>query len=178
MATFQVETIATITVDRRIRDALRSCLRSEAYRLEHFEDVISGSDAQAAHEALAHAAHLGDMFDQLGWADNDPRTRYEITVALDSFVPWLRGHHSDLADSFAHETMEMTAITHDRVLGWRRELKAIEALLERLDSPGQWSDVAGVARGSEARERDRGLSPAAPRREPMTVQYQADRLGL
>ena len=53
------------------------------------------------------------MFDQLGWADNDPRTRYEITVALDSFVPWLRGHRRDLADSFAHETMEMTAITHD-----------------------------------------------------------------
>ena len=134
MATFQIETVVTITVDRGVRDALRTCLRSEAYKLEHCEGVISGSDAQAAHEALAHAAHLVEMFDQLGWADDDPRERYEITVALDSFVPWLRGHRSDLAASLAHETMETTAITHDEVLDWRRELKAIEALLERLDS--------------------------------------------
>jgi hypothetical protein len=26
-------------------------------------------------QALAHAAHLVEMFDQLGWADDDPRER-------------------------------------------------------------------------------------------------------
>jgi hypothetical protein len=156
MATIQVDTIVTITVDRGTRDVVRNCLLSEAYQLEHFEGVISGSDAQAAHEALARAVHLVEMFDQLGWAEDDPRERYEITVALDSFVPWLREHRGDLAESLAHEIMllpriaagdeahdwgghtqpEMIAISHDEVLGWRRELKAIEALLERLDSAG------------------------------------------
>jgi hypothetical protein len=54
-------------------------------------------------QALAHAAHLVEMFDQLGWADDDPRERYEITVALDSFVPRLRRYKNDLADSLADE---------------------------------------------------------------------------
>jgi hypothetical protein len=156
MATIQVETVVTIAVDRRMRDVLRNCLRSEAYQLEHFEGVISGSDEEAAHEALAHAVHLVEMFDQLGWADDDSRERYEITVAVDSFVPRLRGYKDDLAESLEHEIMflraaaagdeahdwgghaqpEMTAITNDEVLGWRTELKAIEALLERLGSSG------------------------------------------
>ena len=156
MATIHVETTVTITVDRGMRDVLRNCLRSEAYQLEQFEGVISGADEEAAHEALAHAAHLVEMFDQLGWADDDPRERYEITVALDSFVPRLRGYKDDLAESLADEMMslrataagdephdwsgrdqpEMIAITHDEVLGWRRELEAIEALLERLGSSG------------------------------------------
>ena len=157
MATIQAENIVAITVDRGMRDVLRNCLRSEAYQLENFEGVIRGSDQEAAHEALALAVHLVEMFDQLGWADDDPRERYEITVALDSFVPWLRGYRGDLAMSLADEMMclrriaagdeahdsdghtqqEMMAMTHDDVLGWRRELKAIEALLERLDSAGR-----------------------------------------
>lgn len=156
MATIQVETIVTITVDRGMRDALRTCLRSEAVQLEHYEGVISGSDAQAAHAALARAAHLVEMFDQLGWADDDPRERYEITVALDSFAPWLRGHRGDLAESLAdeisflrrmaaddeapdgggHPQPVMIDMTHDELLGWRTELEAIDALLERLDSVG------------------------------------------
>lgn len=53
MATIQVESVLAITVDRGTRDVLRNCLRSETYRLEDFERVISGSDRQAAHEALA-----------------------------------------------------------------------------------------------------------------------------
>jgi hypothetical protein len=156
MATIQVGTTVTITVDRPMRDVLRNCLRSEAYQLEHFEGVISGADEDAAHEALAHAAHLVEMFDQLGWADDDPRERYEITVALDSFVPRLRGYKDDLAESLADEITflrattagdeaddwggrkqpEMIAVTYDEVLGWRTELEVIEALLERLGSSG------------------------------------------
>jgi hypothetical protein len=156
MATIQVETIVTIAVDRGMRDALRTCLRSEAVQLEHYEGVISGSDAEAAHALLARAAHLVEMFDQLGWADDDPRERYEITVGLDSFAPWLRGHRGDLAESLADEIMfrrriaagdegpdggghpqpEMIDMTHDDLLGWRTELEAIDALLERLDSAG------------------------------------------
>lgn len=96
------------------------------------------------------------MFDQLGWADDDPRDHYEITVAPDSFVPWLRGHSGVLAESLADEIMllsrieagdqglycgghtqqEMIAMTHDEVVGYRTELKPIEALLERLGSAG------------------------------------------
>ncbi len=92
----------------------------------------------------------------MGWADDDPRERYEITVALDSFAPWLRGHRGDLAESLAdeisflrrmaaddeapdgggHSQPEMIDMTHDELLGWRTELKAIDALLERLDSAG------------------------------------------
>ena len=156
MAIIQVENVVAIAVDRGMRDVLKNCLRSEAYQLEDFEGVMSGSDEEAAHEALAHAVHLVEMFDQLGWADDDPRERYEITVALDSFVPQLRGYKDDLAESLAAEItfrrgtaagdevpdrggrtrLEMTAITHDEVLGWRTELKAIETLLERLDSFG------------------------------------------
>lgn len=34
MATIQVETVVTITVERGTRDVLRSCLRSEAYQLD------------------------------------------------------------------------------------------------------------------------------------------------
>lgn len=154
MATIQVQTTVSITVDRGMRDVLRSCLRSEAFQLEHCEGVISGSDAQAAHDALARAVHLVDMFDQLGWADDDPRERYEITVALDSFTPWLRGCRSDLAETLAEETMflrriavgdeaqpgdkppEMIATTPDQLLGWSKELNAIDSLLERLDSAG------------------------------------------
>jgi hypothetical protein len=153
MAIIQVENVVAIAVDRGMRDVLKNCLRSEAYQLEDFEGVMSGSDEEAAHEALAHAVHLVEMFDQLGWEDDDPRERYEITVALDSFVPWLRGYRDDLAESLADEVMflrriaagdeahdvggrtqpEMIAMTHDEVLGWRRELEAVEALLERLD---------------------------------------------
>jgi hypothetical protein len=156
MAIIQVENVVAIAVDRGMRDVLKNCLRSEAYQLEDFEGVMSGSDEEAAHEALAHAVHLVEMFDQLGWEDDDPRERYEITVALDSFVPWLRGYRGDLAESLADEIMflrrtaagdeahdlggrtqhEMIAMTHDEVLGWRRELEAVEALLERLDSSG------------------------------------------
>ena len=104
--------------------------------------MTSGSDAEAAHAALARAAHLVEMFDQLGWADDDPRERYEITVALDSFAQWLRGHHGDLAESLAdeisflrrmaaddeapdgggHPQPEMIDMTHDELLGWRTEL--------------------------------------------------------
>lgn len=118
--------------------------------------MISGSDRQAAHEALAVAVHLVAMFDQLGWADHDPRDHYEIAVDLDSFVPWLRGHSGVLAESLADEIMllsrieaddeglycadhtqqEMIAMTHDEVVGYRTELKPIEALLERLGSAG------------------------------------------
>ncbi len=154
MATIQVETIVTIALDRGMRDALRTCLRSEAVQLEHYEGVISGSDAEAAHALLARAAHLVEMFDQLGWADDDPRERYEITVALDSFVPWLRGCRGDLAVSLAdemkclrliaaraephnsagHTQQEMMAMTDDDVLGWSRELEAVETLLERLEA--------------------------------------------
>jgi hypothetical protein len=153
MATIQVETAVTITVDRGTRDVLRNCLRSEAYQLEHCEGVISGSDPDAAHEALARAGRLVEMFDQLGWADDDPRERYEITVTLDSFVPWLGRYRGDLAESLADEIMflrriaegdeahdlgghtqpEMIAMTHDEVLGWRQELNAIDELLARLD---------------------------------------------
>jgi hypothetical protein len=156
VAIIQVENVVAIAVDRGMRDVLRNCLRSEGYLREDFEGLIRGSDEEAAHEALAHAAHLVEMFDQLGWEDDDPRERYEITVALDSFVPWLRGYRGDLEEGLADEIMflrriaagdeahdsggrtqqEMIAMTHDEVLGWRRELEAIEALLERLDSAG------------------------------------------
>jgi hypothetical protein len=162
MATLQVETIVTVTADRGVRSALRNCLRSEAYRLEHCDSVISGSDAEAAHEALAHATHLVEMFDQLGWADNDPRERYEITVALDSFVPWLRGHRRDLAESIARETMEMTGITHDEVLDWRRELEAIDAFLERLDSMGQSTSRRSDSRPAVALRAGRRYASATP----------------
>ena len=139
MATTQLENIVAIAVDRGTRDVLRNCLRSEAYRLETCEGVIHGSDHDAAHEALARAMHVVDMFDQLGWEDDDPRERYEITVALDSFRPWLRGCRGDLAVSLADEMMclrlitsgngahgsnghtqlEMMAMTDDDVFGWR-----------------------------------------------------------
>lgn len=154
MATMQVENTVAIAVDRGVRDVLRNCLRSEAYQLENFEGVIRGSDPEAADEALARAADVVGMFDQLGWEDDDPRERYEITVALDSFVPWLRGCRGDLAvslademtcvrliaarveahDSAGHTQQEMMAMTDDDVLGWSRELEAVEALLERLQS--------------------------------------------
>jgi hypothetical protein len=157
MASTQAEPIVTITVDRDVRDVLRHYLRLEAYQLEHREGVISGSDEEAAHEALARAARIVEMFDQLGWADDDPRERYEITVALDSFVPWLRGYRDDLAESLHDEIMflrriaagddrlewaghtrpEMIAMTHEEVLGWRTELKAMDTLLERVDSAGR-----------------------------------------
>jgi hypothetical protein len=153
MATIQLETVVTITVDRATRDVLSRCLRSEAYQLEHCEGVISGSDSEAAHEALAHAVRLVEMFDQLGRTDDDPRERYEITVDLHLFVPWLRGHRDDLAESLADEITflrriatgdeehdlggrpqpKMIAITQDEVLRWRREVEAIDALLERLE---------------------------------------------
>jgi hypothetical protein len=156
MATIQVATGVTIAIDRGMRDALRNCLRSEAFELEYCEGVIRGSDADAAHDTLAHAVHLVEMFDQLGWADDDPRERYEITVELDSFVPWLRRHRSDLAKSLAdeitflrriasadeahdwggHTQAEMIATTRDDVLGWRRELNAIDALVQRLGCAG------------------------------------------
>jgi hypothetical protein len=153
MATVQLESTA-ITVDRDTRDVLRTCLRSEAYLLEDFDGAITGSDAQAAHDALARAVHLVEMFDQLGWADDDPHEQYEITVAPESFVRWLRGHSGDLAESLADENMllprtsagdeakhlgghtqqDTIAMTNDEVLAYRRELNTIEALLERLDS--------------------------------------------
>jgi hypothetical protein len=153
MATVQLEPVVTIAVGRGTRDVLRNCLRSEAYQLAHCEGVISGSDPEAAHEALARAVRLVEMFDQVGWADDDPRERYEITVALDSFVPWLQGHRGDLAESLADEIMflrriaagdeaqdwaartqaEMIAMAHDEVLRWRTEVEAIDLLLERLD---------------------------------------------
>jgi hypothetical protein len=153
MATVQLEPVVTIAVGRGTRDVLRNCLRSEAYQLAHCEGVISGSDPEAAHEALARAVRLVEMFDQVGWADDDPRERYEITVTLDSFVPWLQGHRGDLAESLADEIMflrriaagdeahdwaartqaEMIAMTHDEVLRWRTEVEAIDLLLERLD---------------------------------------------
>ena len=136
MATIQADNIVAIVVDRGTREVLRNCLRSEAYQLESFEGAIHGSDRAVAHEALARAVHVVDTFDQLGWEDDDPRERYEITVALDSFVPWLRGQRRDLAESLVYQTTDMTAVRHDEVFGWRRELKAIEALLERLDSAG------------------------------------------
>jgi hypothetical protein len=157
MATIALETVVTITVDRGTRAVIRNCLRSEAYQLEHCERVISGSDPEAAHTALARAVRLVEMFDQLGWADDDPREQYEITVALDSFVPWLRGHRGDLVESLADEIMfmrrlsagdeaqglgdrtqsEMLAVTHDDVLRWRREVETIDGLLERLDCAGR-----------------------------------------
>jgi hypothetical protein len=97
------------------------------------------------------------MFDQLGWEDDDPRERYEITEALDSFVQWLRGCRGDLAVSLADEMrclrliaacyqahdsggdtqQEMIATTDGDVLGWRRAVGAVEALLERLESAGR-----------------------------------------
>jgi hypothetical protein len=154
MAIIQVENVVAMAIDRGMRDVLKNCLRSEAYQLEDFEGVMSGSDEEAAHEALAHAVHLVEMFDQLGWEDDDPRERYEITVALDSFIPWLRGCRADLAASLADELMclrliaagdgahdsggqtqkGMMTMTDDDVFGWRRELEAVEALLERLES--------------------------------------------
>ena len=154
MATIQVQNVVEIAVDHGTRDVLRNCLRSEAYQLESFEGVIHGSDQAAAHEALARAVHAVDMFDQLGWEDDDARQRYEITVALDSFIPWLRGCRADLAASLADELMclrliaagdgahdsrgqtqkGMMAMTDDDVFGWRRELEAVEALLKRLES--------------------------------------------
>ena len=36
-----------------------------------------------------------------------------------------------------HTQQELTAMTHDDVLGWRTELEAIDALLERLESAGR-----------------------------------------
>jgi hypothetical protein len=83
--------------------------------------------------------------------------QYEITVDLDSFVPWLRGHRGDLVESLADEIMfmrrlsagdeaqglgdrtqsEMLAVTHDEVLRWRREVETIDGLLERLDCAGR-----------------------------------------
>ncbi|MGO9498424.1 MAG: hypothetical protein ACLQA5_17220 [Solirubrobacteraceae bacterium] len=129
MATVHAESVISIAVDRDMRRVLRTCLRSEAYQLEDFEGVIIGSDARAAHEALARAVHLVQMLDQLGWTDDDPPEHRVITVALDSFVPWLRGHRSDLVESLADEVT-----SHHDVLGCRRQLKVIEALLERLDA--------------------------------------------
>jgi hypothetical protein len=157
MATVQMETTVTTTIDRGMRDVLRSCTRAEVFQLENCEGVIIGSDPDAAHEALARVMRLVDMCDQLGWADDDPRERYELTVALDSFLPWLRWHRSDLAKSLDDELMfqcriavgdeghdwgghtqpDVIAMTHDELLGWRRELEAIDALLERLDSAGE-----------------------------------------
>jgi hypothetical protein len=64
-------TIVTIALDRAARRAQTTSIRgSSAER----EGVISGSDAEAAHALLARAAHLVEMFDQLGWADDDPRS--------------------------------------------------------------------------------------------------------
>jgi hypothetical protein len=156
MATIQVESNVAITVDRDTRDVLRNCLRSEAYLLEDFDGAITSSDAQAAHDALARAVYLVEMFDQLGWTDDDPYEQYEISVTPDWFVRWLRGHRDDLSESLADEDMlvpctsaadeannrgghtqqDTIAMTKDEVLAYRRELNTIEALLERLDSAG------------------------------------------
>jgi hypothetical protein len=99
------------------------------------------------------AAGEGTYGDQLGWADDGPRECYGITAALDSFVPWLQGHRGDLVQSLVDAVMflrhiaagdeahdlggrtqpQMIAMTHDEFLRWRREVEAIDALLERLD---------------------------------------------
>jgi hypothetical protein len=39
-------------------------------------------------------------------------------------------------DGRGHPQPEMIDMTHDELLGWRTELEAIDALLERLDSAG------------------------------------------
>lgn len=134
MAIVHVETSTVVVVDRDMRNVLRSCLRSEAYRLEQFERVIRASDGLAAHEALACAVRLVEMFDQMGWEADDPRNHYEITVDLDSFVPWLRGLSSDLAESLSDES------THEESLTYRWELQQIETLLERLEGRGERPD--------------------------------------
>jgi hypothetical protein len=116
MATIQIETTVTITADRSARDVLGPPFDQRHISWSNARGVISGSDAQAAHEALDRATHLVEMFDQLGRADADPLERSEITVALDS---WLRGHRGDLAESPADEIRFLRGIAAgDEPHGW------------------------------------------------------------
>jgi len=113
MATVQAATIVATTVDRETRDVLKNRLRSEACRLEDFERVIMGQDRRAAHEALALAVRLVEMFDQPAWVDDDLRDHYEITGPPDSCDSWLPEHGGDLAESLAGETMLLPGIEAD-----------------------------------------------------------------
>jgi hypothetical protein len=148
--------MTTLTIDRSQRDVLEDYTRY--YRTGQFEDfdgVIRLGDRCEINRLRREFDEILSLLDQLDWADERPdETAYEITVDLDTFVPWLRDQCDDLPICVAHEEdmlvhveagdpdymvfpdsqEESARVTREEIARYRRELAALESLLGQVET--------------------------------------------
>jgi hypothetical protein len=104
--------MTTITIDQDTREELRYLLDRDSTELMDFNLQVGDGNREAAHRGFEIAQLVCGLLDDIGWAAEDDRASYEVTVAPDRLVPWLRRLRGEIDE--------------------RRSLRTIDDLLDRL----------------------------------------------
>jgi hypothetical protein len=146
--------MTTLTINRETRDALRRFLGFDVMGLEDFDKVIESGDRDAALRLSGIASFACRLLEDLGWATEDERNEYEITLDAGSLQPWLlaqraaiegaresdlkslRYQEAGVEDRFYcdYSQADSLVLTRSYLERHREDLSVIARLLDELES--------------------------------------------
>lgn len=145
--------MSTITITRAERDLIHNHL---GYWLpgKNCSDHIPFGTREEADESIRNMQFAADLYDALGWAEDDPRQTFTIAES-DELIELLREVKQDAEDAlpgqrehrekarngdrdywhFGAKTVDANVAQYDRTISmYGDELRIAEALLARLDA--------------------------------------------
>ena len=97
--------MAAITIDRDTRNAVRDRIRWDATDFEVIEHALNVGDRDEAQSQQAKLGLFMDLLDGLGWAQEDDRPDYEVTVDPEEFRTWLAAKRRECAEMVGEDTV-------------------------------------------------------------------------
>jgi hypothetical protein len=104
--------MTTITIDQDTREELRYLVDNDSSDLMDFNLQVGDGNREGARHGAEVAQLVCVLLDDIGWAAEDDRSSYEVTVAPDRLVPWLQRLRGEIDE--------------------KRTVQAIDDLLNRL----------------------------------------------
>jgi hypothetical protein len=101
-----------ITIDQDTREELRYLVDYDSSDLMDFNLQVGDGKREGARKGCEVAQLVCALLDDIGWAAEDNRASYEVTVTPDRLVPWLQRLRDEIDE--------------------KRTVQAIDALLDRL----------------------------------------------
>jgi hypothetical protein len=108
--------MTTLTIDKNTREELRYLVDNDSGDLMDFNLHVGNGNREGARHGCEVAQLVCSLLDDIGWAAEDDRPSYEITVAPDRLVPWLQRQRAEIDE--------------------KRTVQAIDDLLDHLSGPG------------------------------------------
>jgi hypothetical protein len=107
--------MTTITIDQDTREELRYLVDNDSSALMDFNLQVGDGNREAARHGCEVAQLVCALLDDIGWAAEDDRPSYEVTVAPDRLIPWLQRQRAETDGARGLEESDPQAI--DDLLG-------------------------------------------------------------